>query len=181
MTEPVGKLVPMYPEPDEDPGEQSWDAFWAERHPTKTTVIRGVEVRVPTGLTLAYRERSRKRLQQQGEDAFAPLAIELLRAPDGSPIPDLWHRWRDAGMEVDELEVVVAWAIAHGVGEPITFAEAADAVEAALAAQRAEVEAGGEGKARKASTRTRSSGGTGGPSKPVSGRSTASSRRTSRT
>lgn len=172
MTQPQPQFVPIVVD-DPAPSEQSWDAFWAERKPTRTETIRGVQIRVPTGLTLAYREESRRRLNETGAAGFAPLAVELFRAPDGTRIPDLWQRWLDAGMELDELEAVIAWGIAHGVGQPITFAEAADRIDAVVAARREGREAD-EGKAQAA--RTPKSGSTGAPSKPASKPRTASAR-----
>lgn len=165
MTRPVRTVVPMFDEPDTGSagGEHAtWDAFWAEVKGTKKTTIRGVEVRVPTGLTLGTQHRYELVVDTGGVHGFAPIAVELFRAPSGARIEDLWERWDAAGMELDELHTVVAWGMSHAKGTPITFAEAH---------RRAQ-----EAKAGKAARRpTSSSAATGGRSKPAS-RRTASQR-----
>lgn len=125
--EVLGDVVPMYPEADTATDQQSWDAFWAEQEPPQTTTIRGVTVRVPTGMTLrAQRRISERRERKPGdmESSWAPVLVDLLRDPDGARIDDLWDRWDRAGMEMDELSAVVVWAMSNAQGAPITFAEA---------------------------------------------------------
>lgn len=165
MTRPVRAVVPMFDEPDTGAagGEHAtWDAFWAEVKGTATTTIRGVVVRVPTGLTLGTQRRYEQVADAGGVDGFAPIAAELFRAPDGARIAGLWERWDAAGMELDELQVVVAWGMSHAKGTPISFADAHKLAREAAA-----------GKA--ARRPTSSSAGTGGRSKPAS-RRTASQR-----
>lgn len=164
--------------------ERSWDAFWRERKGNRVTTIRGVVVRIPTGMTLAYQQSIEERLAA-GTRALAPLAMDLLRAPDGTAIPDLWDQWRDAGMEIEELEAVVLWATRHAGGDPITFAEAADITDAEIRRRREAraAEAAGEpAPAGKAPARPRasSSAGTGGRSSRASGSTTGSGRKRSR-
>jgi hypothetical protein len=166
---PVGRLVPVVdePEPATQAEDRSWDAFWAEVQGSKTTTIRGVEVRVPTGMTLGASREMAAREDGHGVATWAPIATELFRAPDGTVIPDLWPRWTAAGMDLPELEVVMTWGLAHSHGNPITFAEAYQDRQDAKA-----------GKAQPAE-RKPSSAATGGRSKQASQR-TASSRKTSR-
>lgn len=164
MTGPVRTVVPMFEESKPAGGEHaSWDAYWAERQSRRTDTICGVTVRVPTGITLAYREELRRQLDADGESSYAAIATALLRAPNGSEIPDLWDRWQAGGMEVEELEVVVAWAMAHASGNPISYAEADQHVRQSRA-----------GKAPQAAVKKNSSASTGGPSRPASRRRTAS-------
>lgn len=169
----------MHEEPKAPAGgePQSFDAFWAEVQGTATTTIRGIEIRVPTGMTIAAERVAKASLAKKGTDGFVPLAQDLFRAPDGHRIPDLWDRWEDAGMERDELQVVVAWGLAHARGNPISFAEALQHVRDAEAeAEEAEGEQG------KASPRKTSSGSdSGGRSKAASARRTGSKPRKSRT
>jgi len=169
MTEPAGKLVPMFEQPQQPaPDATSWDEYWRQVKGEATQTIRGVVVRVPTGITLGTQQHLETLADATGVAGFEPVASELFRAPDGSLIPDLWQRWCDAGMELDELTAVVAWGMAHAKGHPISLAEAAREAKEAAA-----------GKDRAAGTK-RSSGGTGGRSKPGSPR-TASPRTRSRT
>lgn len=173
MTSPqpaVGQLVPLYPEPEPAPGgdEQTWDAFWAEVKPAKTTTIRGVRVRVPSGMTLAAMQATEAQGEVGGWAGFQALAVSLFRAVDGSEIPGLVATWRAAGMELDELQVLCTWAMSGARGNPISFAEAHRLTE------RAKDEPAG-----KASTGGRSSAGTGGRSKPTSRGSTGSKRTSS--
>lgn len=164
--ETAGEIVPMYPEPEAGVEERSWDAFWAEVKGSATTTIRGVEIRIPTGLTLGAKRQLEQRSMEGGVEAWAPIAVELFRAADQSVIPDLWERWRTAGMELDELETLVAWGMSHGKGHPISFAEAHEAQQVVASM----------GKGPMPTTRTASSDATGGPSKPRSARRTASKR-----
>jgi len=128
VTASLRAVVPMYDEPPAALGDdQSWDAFWAERAPARTTTIRGVVVRIPTGITIAYQRTIREMVDQAGVEGFAPVAAALLRAPDGAEIPDLWARWDAAGMELPELHVITTWAMAHAAGNPLTFAQAVEA------------------------------------------------------
>lgn len=160
MTGPVRTVVPMFDEPEAAPGgdHASWDAYWAEVKGTATTTIRGVGVRVPTGLTLGTQRLHEELAGVGGVEGFAPIAAEIFRAPDGARINDLWERWNAAGMELDELQTVVLWGMSHAKGTPISFAEAHR-----LAREAAE----GKAPDRR---RTSSSGGTGGRSKPASRR-----------
>jgi hypothetical protein len=117
-------LIPVESDSNSDGDFSSWDAVWAEYKGCATTVIRGVKVRIPTGITLGYREEQRKRLAQSGQDAFPALIKELLRAPSGEVIHDLYDQWKAAGMEYDELEIIIYWALARAQGNIISFAEA---------------------------------------------------------
>lgn len=114
--------------------DRSWDAFWLERKGNRAETIRGVSIRVPTGMTLAYQQTVREDLDRRGSRSYPQLAADLFRAPDGTQIPDLWQRWVQAGMEVDELEVVIRWGLRHAAGDPITFEEAVDQLAEIVAA-----------------------------------------------
>lgn len=150
--------------------DDSFDAFWAEQSAGRTTVIRGVKVAIPTDLPLAVEMRAKELSESTAEADIR----ELLSLLFGTDVLD---DWRDAGMGLRELQTVLAWATGQAAGKGTTFAEALAAV----------IEAAGEGKApsgqnraaRRAAPRKQSAS-TGGPSKPTSSGSTASTRTRSR-
>ncbi|MFE5628480.1 hypothetical protein [Streptomyces sp. NPDC056543] len=147
---------------------ESWDAFWAEVQGAGTETIRGVQVPVPTDVPLAMEMRL-KDLESDSSEAAMREMVGLLFGDD------VLDRWIDAGMGLMEFKTVIAWGMAHATGTKVSFREAYDTVVAAEAE---------EGKApnraaRRASSKTRSSG-TGGASKRTSSASTASTRTRSR-
>jgi hypothetical protein len=175
VTAAAGNLVPLHPEPVPVAGENaSWDAFWAEKTGAGTTTIRGVEVRVPTDITLAAQREMEQRAAGTGVDSWAPVVGLLFRNPDGSPCTGLWDAWRAAGMGMSELGVVIMWGMSHARGVPISFAEA----------YQLKTGQGDEGKAEEPTeepTRKTSRAATGGRSKRPSARHTASTPTGSRT
>lgn len=151
-----------------DPAEQSWDAFWGEVAARKTTVIRGVEVPVPSDMPMRLRRRMEELQDSDSEEHIAEL-VELVFGAD------VYEAWEAAGIGAVEFQTIVVWGIAQATGrEDYTFAQALEAVRS-----------GEEGKALAAppnrAARRSQSAGTGGRSKPTSRVSTASARKTSRT
>lgn len=170
MTAAAGNLVPLHPEPVPVAGENaSWDAFWAEKVGAKTTVIRGIEILIPTGITIAAQRELEERARGAGVDGWAPIAVGLFRAPDGTAIPDLWERWKAAGMVLPELRVLVTWGMSNGKGVPISFDEAYR-----IETQLSEDDEGKAEEPTEAPTRKPSRAATGGRSKRASARRTAS-------
>jgi hypothetical protein len=165
----VGQLVPLHPEPVPVGGENaSWDAFWAEKTGAGTTVIRGVEVRVPTDITLTAQRETEQRTSGTGVNTYAPVAEQLFRNPDGTACVGLWAAWQAAGMGLTELSVVIFWGMSNAKGVPITFEEA-------YRLKTAPVD--DEGKDEEPTedlTKKTSRAATGGRSKPRSSRRTAS-------
>lgn len=143
--------------------EQSWDAFWAEVGGRRTTVIRGVEVPVPTDVSLRLRRRIEELQDSEDENHIA----ELVALVFGQ---DVFWAWEEAGIGAFEFQVILTWGMAQAFGrEDYTFEQALDAVRK-----------GEEGKAlgvpaNRAARRSRSAA-TGGRSKPTSRASTASAR-----
>lgn len=134
---------------------QSWDAFWAEvqreeeaaHGGPRTEDIRGVTVTVPTGLPLSL---TRRMEELQDSDRLEDVA-ELLTKLFGEGV---YEAWVDAGMETLELQVVLAWAVAQGTGQDISFRRAYEIVR--------ERQKQGKALAQAARTRSRRSAGTGG-------------------
>jgi hypothetical protein len=157
-------------EPDET--YESWDAFWAEQTAKqRTETIRGEVVPVPSDLPLSLQARLGDLQDSEDENDVAELVSLLF----GDGVLD---RWRDAGMGLVELQVVLAWGLAHAAGKDVTFAQAHAMV---LAAADAEGNLPGPANRaeRRAAQRSQSAAG-GGPSRPISSASTGSGRKKSR-
>ncbi len=149
---------------------QTWDEFWQEVERKEaeaagtlpTTVIRGVEVPIPHDLPLRFQRKLEAVEHSESDDDVRALLVDLFGA-------DTLDQWIDAGMKGLELRCVLLWAVAHGNGRPITFAEALEAVRT-------------EGKSLAPvanRTQKRASARSGGRSKPTSPASTDSKRKTS--
>lgn len=156
------------------PKSQSWDQFWAEVSGSRTEVIRGVEVKVPTDMPLNFEERigslSDLSATSRPED-FEPLVSPLFG--DG-----VFHQWYEAGMGAREFLTAVTWGFAQASGKDMSFAEAYE-----LATGGDPGKALGNRQARRTAKKAASkqpSASTGGRSRPTSSGSTSSARRTSR-
>lgn len=145
----------------------SFDAYWAEVTGARTETIRGVTVRVPVDVPMVLGQRIVDLQESEQEEDMAEL-IGLLFGVGA----DAFETWKQAGMGVEEFQVVLAWGLAHANGNPITWQ---DAHRLAQDATSGKVPAPPNRAARRASSAS-----TGGPSKPRSSRSTASTRRASR-
>lgn len=156
------------PKPQPDPAEQSWDDFWAEvGAQAETTVIAGVEVKVPTEMTLRFEKRLTALSDSGDEDDIRSLVKDLFGA-------DAYDQWVDNGMTPDGFQAAFAWGMARSKGKEISFREAYDMVverqaNPPQAANRA---------TRRAASKPRSSS-TGATSKRTSAPTTASRRRPS--
>lgn len=149
------------------PAEQSWDAFWGEVAARKTTVIRGVEVPVPSDMPMRLRRRMEE-LQDSDSEEHIPELVELVFGAD------VYEAWEAAGIGAVEFQTIIVWGIAQATGRDMSFEQALEAVRS-----------GEEGKAlapspNRAARRSQSAG-TGGRSKRTTSASTGSARRTSRT
>lgn len=147
--------------------EQSWDAFWASVSRPKTTVIRGVEVAIPTDMPMLVEQRAEALHDSTDLDDIAELVGMIFGQ-------DCLTQWRDAGMGLLEFRVVLTWGMANARGREFSFEAAYKLTQEALAGAT-------EGKAppNRAARRARSAA-TGGPSKRTSSGSTGSARTTSR-
>jgi hypothetical protein len=140
---------------------ETFDAFWAEvksAEAPRYERILGVSVRVPTSMTLRFR-RTLEQLDIHGRDTSEEEVRQVLSDLFG---PSALDAWTDAGMDDEQLSVVMAWAIACAGGREISWREAYDAVmsgkaPASIAKERA--------LAAKTPSSTARSGGTGGRSR----------------
>lgn len=147
---------------------QSWDDFVAERRrargPARTEVICGVEVLVPTDITLDFEDRLTAAQDDDSEETLEEIVSELFG--EGA-----LSAWRAQGMTRDEFEIVFIWGYHHASKKPISFSEAADL-------QEQQGKALPNRAARRAAARPRSAS-TSGRSKRTSNGSTASTRKRS--
>jgi hypothetical protein len=159
-------LQPVDQVADVDRDEDDFLAFWAQHQATKapeTKRIFGVDVVVPTDIPLVFGDDiARLQKSERAEDMK-----HLLTTLFGAGVMD---QWIAAGCTGEQFGVLLAWGMANAAGKPTTFAEAADLV--------AKAQADAEGKARnraarRASSKTVKSGGTGGSSKRTSRANTA--------
>lgn len=151
------------------PATQSWDDFWGEVNAKQATeAIRGVTVPVPTDLPLGFKQRLNA-VSGSDRDEDVHELVGLLFGPG------VLAQWVAAGMGTREFQVVLAWGMAHGGGQPLTFREAFDLIETADAEGKSP---GPNRAARRAATKPRKSP-TGGASKRTSPASTTSARKTS--
>jgi hypothetical protein len=153
---------------------ETWDAFWAEAISSRTEVIRGVEVRVPTDMPLVMERRIEELSESEAEEDLAELISMLFGA-------DVLDAWLEAGMGVVELQTVLTWGMAHAAGRDLSFAEALDLVREGDGAGKALGSGQPNRAARRAGAPKKRSAAGGGQSKRTSRASTGSARKTSRT
>lgn len=153
-------------------GHESWDAFWQETSGGRTTVIRGVEVRVPTDVPMAMEQRIEELQDSERKEDLA----ELLSMLFGQ---DVLEQWMNAGMGMLELQTVMTWAMAQAGGRDLTFAEALDLVRSGEAGKLPGPKGPNRAVRRAGAPAKRSAVG-GGQSKRTSRVSTGTARKTSR-
>lgn len=151
---------------EQQPDSGAWDAFWDEiRAGGRTETIRGVTVRVPTDIPLAVERRMEELQDSSAMEDVAELVAKIFGA-------DVLDQWIDAGMGMLEFKTVIAWGMAQGTGQDISFR---DAYERIRAADEGKAPAGANRAARRAASK-KPSGSSGGRSKPTSSASTRSTR-----
>jgi hypothetical protein len=145
---------------------QSWDEFWASVSRPKTTVIRGVEVAIPTDMPMVVEQRAEQLHDSTDLDDIAELVGMIFGQ-------DCLGKWRDARMGLTEFRVVLTWGMANARGREFSFEDAYKLTQEAI------TESTGKALPNRAARRAQSAA-TGGPSKPTSRASTGSARKTSR-
>ncbi|MER8219689.1 hypothetical protein ABTZ58_03645 [Streptomyces sp. NPDC094143] len=154
-------------------GHESWDAFWAEASGGRTTVIRGVEVPVPTDVPLAMEQRIEELQDSESKEDLAELLAMLFGQ-------DVLDQWMDAGMGMLELQTVMAWAMAQAGGRDITFGEALELVRSGEAGKLPGPKGPNRAARRATGAPAKRSAAGGGRSAQTSAANTASRRKTSR-
>lgn len=146
---------------DFDHGDDDFLAFWRQHRPPETQRIYGVDVEVPRDLPLNLGPRYEQIKGSEDLESFK----ELLGLVFG---PGVLEKWIERGIGIQQVKVLVTWGMLNGSGQPVSFAEAA--------AHTADAEREAAGKAptapnraaRRASSTTRGSDGTGRSSKRTS-------------
>lgn len=164
--------MPARPETVRD-DEDDFLAFWVEHRASQKREnkrILGVEVEVPHDIPLSF-EDTINALSESGSREDLGKIVKILF---GSDILD---QWLDRDITRDQFQVIVMWAMANAGGRPTTFAEAAQ-LNADAEAKKAQAAAEGKAvpinrAARRASSKTGGSGGTGRSSKRTSRANTA--------
>lgn len=161
---------------DERQDDDEFLAFWEQHRAEQeqpTTRILGVDVVVPTDLPLEVEDLA-SQLHDSGRREDFERLLGILFGPD------TFEQWKRNGLTSRMLRVLVAWGFANANGRSVSFAEAADLVDKAEAL-KAERDAAGKATgpnraARRASSKTRASAGTGRSSSRTSAANTASRR-----
>lgn len=143
----------------------AWDAFWDDiRARGHTETIRGVTVRVPTDIPLAVERRMEELADSSALEDVAELVAGIFGA-------DVLSQWIDAGMGMIEFKTLIAWGMAQGTGQDISFREAYERIRAAD-----EGKAPAPNRAQRRAASKKPSASSGGRSKRTSSASTASTR-----
>lgn len=159
----------MNHEEDEEQYE-SWDEFWSSVNAKpETEKIRGVKVIVPNNLPLNFQDRFRELEDSEDEEDVQALVAELFG-------DDVMDAWRDAGMGAVEFQVALAWGLARGQGDKISFREAYEKVEQAKKLERPQPNRA-ERRAQSKSTKSTASKNSGSRSSRTSAANTKSGRK----
>lgn len=113
-----------------------FDKFWASRTKVRPARIRGVIVTPPTDVPLNMIDELAKVQASEDERDVKRMVASIFGG-------DVFDQWYEAGMGIEEFQVILAWAGAAMRGQPVTFAEAVDIYRQMLEQQAA------QGKARK--------------------------------
>ena len=150
---------------------EDFDAFWAKHQASakrEQVKIRSRLVDIPTDVPL--------RLQMQAENTDLMDEGEVRTMIGEFFGVGTLDAWIGDGMGARELAVVLAWATLRAGGKDVTFAEAAEAMEAQLSG-KAPASNRAQRRATTKKTTPTSSGRTGASSSPTSAASTRSARK----
>lgn len=101
-------------------GFEDFDAFWASRdRKRKTTNIMGQLVTLPASLPLQF-ELEAKRLARSKRDKDVRKLVGILFGED------MLAGWAERGMDLEQFQVLLAWAPQVIAGEHVTLAQVAD-------------------------------------------------------
>lgn len=100
---------------EQTPGVEDFDAFWDTRNATgKSVKIRGHVITLPASLPLQFELEARK-LQRSKRDQDVRKLVGLLYGADA------YERFAEAGMDLDQLKVLLAWGAQTVAGEDVSF------------------------------------------------------------
>lgn len=106
------------PAPSDDALED-FDAFWTaqdRKHPT--VKIMGEVYTLPASLPLQF-ELEARRLQRSKRDQDVRKLVAILFGEDSM------EKWAEAGMDIEQFQLLLAWAPRRIAGQNITMAEVA--------------------------------------------------------
>ncbi|MFJ3834439.1 hypothetical protein ACIPY6_02860 [Streptomyces sp. NPDC090054] len=98
-------------------GPQSWDEFKAEHFGTRTEVIEGVEVAVPSDVPLNFTALFSELSTESEIEAF-PDAVAVLYGEG------VFEQWVKNGMGTKGLLTALMWGYMQGSGQDVTFVDA---------------------------------------------------------
>ena len=108
--------------PVTDTGTEDFDQFWSARDRKRpTTNIMGRRVELPPALPLRFEMEARRAANSKDERDVQRLVGILFGE-------DALDHWREAGMDLEQFMVLLAWAPRVIAGQPITLAEVAEQV-----------------------------------------------------
>lgn len=117
------------PTPVDEDGVEDFDAFWQQQdRPGKPVRIMGQVVTLPPAVPLEF-ELLAKRLAKRSDDKSIRRLVAILFGEDRL------DAWAEAGMDVDQFKVLLAWAPQRIGGGTMSLAEVAAKIAEAEAAQ----------------------------------------------
>lgn len=109
-----------------------FDAFWrGQNRKGKRARIAGEVVQLPPSLPLQFELEARK-LQHSKREQDVHKLLTILGFPE-----DAQDRWAEAGMDLEQFQVLLAWAPRYIAGQNVTLAQVAAEVAEAQAADAA--------------------------------------------
>lgn len=110
---------------DED-GVVDFDAFWKKRdkkRPAKRLRIFGQVVELPKSLPLQFELEARRVAKSKRDEDVHNLVAILFGA-------DAYEAWAEAGMDLDQFQVLLAWGPRYIAGQQVTLEQVADELAA---------------------------------------------------
>ena len=108
---------------DETPEQtEDFDAFWSARErKQKSTTIMGETITLPPALPLQF-ELEARRLARSKRDQDVRKLVAILFGQD------TFTKWAEKGMDLEQFQVLLAWAPQVIAGNDVTLAEVAEQV-----------------------------------------------------
>ena len=107
---------------------EDFDAFWSSQNRQgKRVRIAGQVVTLPPSLPLQFELEARKLARSKSDQDVAKL-LTILFGEDPTT------KWAEAGMDLEQFQVLLAWAPRVIAGQHVTLAEVAEQVRKAQAA-----------------------------------------------
>lgn len=115
------------PTPVDQDGVEDFDAFWTTRVRKAPRVkIMGQVVQLPPSLPLRFEMEARRLAESESLDDVKALLSIIFPG-------DAMDMWTQAGMDLEQFKVLLAWAPRRIAGNPVTLEEVAEALAKAEA------------------------------------------------